>query len=495
MIRFNTKNVRVYLAPAGAGKTKMLMDEMVELLHTYRPDEIAFVTFTRKGVENGIERALKANKNLTPEDLIHFTTLHAMCFHEAGIKHKNIIEARDIEHFNSLFGFNVHLADAFDNTTEDDKLLQRYDAVRAGCKRGTIVERAFDEERYTRLINAYEAFKVENELVDFYDCLTKFRDLGLPVHVKAVMIDEAQDLTPLQWDICEIAFSECEVVRVAGDDFQALFSYAGASPETLIELAGAYECVKLERSFRLSQAVYRFSHGITSLIKEKIEKDFQPTKELEGFVSEESDRYVLCRKIREDLDKNGATSGRWYLLFRNNCFIQDLTPMLEQFTIPYHTAKGFCIAKRDIDKIKRYYNYRKIGYSTEDAKQSFCEAYGIKDIDEEFTESSLIPGENRFSALEYVKRYGIEELERLATAPPFLLVSTPHRVKGGEAEFSVVFLDCTKMVAENMLLNIDEELRVLYVACTRAKNGLYLVSSQGRYGLDRIVELVKEVVG
>ena len=62
MIRFKTSDVRVYLAPPGAGKTFSLMDEMVELLKVYRPDEIAFVTFTRKGVENGIERALKANK-------------------------------------------------------------------------------------------------------------------------------------------------------------------------------------------------------------------------------------------------------------------------------------------------------------------------------------------------------------------------------------------------------------------------------------------------
>jgi superfamily I DNA/RNA helicase len=75
-----------------------------------------------------------------------------------------------------------------------------------------------------------------------------------------------------------------------------------------------------------------------------------------------------------------------------------------------------------------------------------------------------------------------------------VFASTPHRVKGGEADFAVVFLDCTRLVSENVLVNLDEELRVLYVACTRARHGLYLVPSMGRYGLDNIIELVKEAV-
>jgi superfamily I DNA/RNA helicase len=63
---FNTEDVVVYLAAAGAGKTSALIDEMEKLLETYRPDEIAFVTFTRKGVNVGLERVLKAHPHLSP---------------------------------------------------------------------------------------------------------------------------------------------------------------------------------------------------------------------------------------------------------------------------------------------------------------------------------------------------------------------------------------------------------------------------------------------
>lgn len=492
MIRFKTSDVKVYLAPPGAGKTFSLMDEMVELLKVYRPDEIAFVTFTRKGVENGIERALKANKALHTEDLIHFQTLHAMCFHETHLAHKNIIERSDIAQFNKLLGFNVHLSDAFDNATDDDKLLQRYDAVRAGSRKGTYVERAYDEEQYDRLVSAYEEFKKRNDLVDFYDCLIRFKERNLPVSVKVALIDEAQDLTPLQWEVARIAFSEAEKIRIAGDDYQGLFSYCGADPSILIDIANHYTLVKLELSYRLPRAVYRFTRGITDLIKEKVDKDFVPAKDVEGFVKEVSDRTTLCRIIRDDLERNGYTSGRWYLLFRANCFIADVTCVLEQFTIPYHTAQGFVVSAKDLAKIKRYYNYRKEGYGTDTIK-SFCEVYGITDINAPFTESKLIPGENRYMIADYVDKYGVEKLDEMAKGKPFLLVSTPYRVKGGEAEFVVVFLDSTRLVNENATLNLDEELRVLYVSCTRAKQGLYLASALGRYSSENIISMVKEM--
>jgi superfamily I DNA/RNA helicase len=494
LIEFATEDVLVYVAPAGAGKTSVLMDEVRSFLLLNRPDDLAFVTFTRKGVSNAIERILAEHKMLREEDLPHVKTLHAMCFKEAALKHKNIIERRDIANFNALLGFNVHMAESFDNTTEDDKLLQRYDAVRAGSDKGIFIERAYDEERYARLVRAYESFKSENELVDFYDCLIRFRDRGLPIHAKKACIDEAQDLTPLQWDVCRIAFSECEQIRIAGDDYQSLFSYAGASPRTLIDLSARYKLVKLERSFRLPKAVYHFARGITNLIQDKVDKDFVPVKAEEGFVRSMSDRSVLVRLIKDDLAKNGFVPGRWYLLFRNNCFIADITKTLEQYTVPYHTSKGFCISARDIAKVKRYFSYRKVGYGSEESKLKFCKDFGIEDLEHDFTESNLIPGEDRFTIKDYVDEYGIETLEEMSRSSPFALIATPHRVKGGEADFSVVFLDCTRLVSENMTINLDEELRVLYVACTRAKMGLYLVPSVGKYGLDSIVEIVKETI-
>jgi len=494
-LSFNTNDVTVCLAAAGAGKTSAIMDEMARLLEVYRPDEIAFVTYTRKGVAHGIERALQANPQLSADDLVHFKTLHALCFKELGLEHASIITKAKIEEFNKEYGYNISLRDAYEEQTSDDRLLTRYDVKRSGSTKGVFIhDTAYDEERYRLLVKAFELFKAKNSLVDFHDCLTRFRERNKPVNVKVAFIDEAQDLTLLQWEVCQIAFSLCEKIVIAGDDYQCVFSYAGASPKTLICLAKKYNAVKLETSYRLPIAVYKFAKGITALITDKIDKDFRPVKDVEGFVDELSDSRILIRRIQKDIKQNGFTPYRWYLLFRNNCLMDEIIDCLEQYTIPYHTAKGFCVAERDVMKIKRYYNFRKKGFSSEETLQDFCTKYKIKDINDDFIESDLIPSERRYVYFDYIQKHGIDKLEELAKQEPFLLLSTTHRVKGGEADFVTVFLDCTRSVDKNALVNIDEELRVLYVACTRAKQGLYLVESKGRYGLDRIVDLVKEQV-
>ena len=492
-LAFATDDVTVFLAAAGSGKTSAIMNQMTKLLEVYRPDEIAFVTYTRKGVAHGIERALMANPQLSADDLIHFKTLHALCFRELGLKQESIITPERIKVFNNVFKYQVTLNEAYEQQTDDDKLLTRYDAIRSGSTKGIFIrDRTYSEGRYKRLIKAFEEFKAVNGLVDFYDCLARFKERNKPVNVKVAFIDEAQDLTLLQWEVCKTAFSLCEKVVIAGDDYQSLFTYAGASPRTLVCLAKKYKTVKLETSYRLPAAVYRFTRGITALITDKIEKDFKPAKDIEGFVEEVPDRHILARKVQKDIQANGFSPYRWYLLFRNNCFIDEMAGYLEQLAIPYHTAKGFCVSERELMKIKRYYNFRKNGFSSKEALEDFCRKYNIGDINDEFTESGLIPLKRRYVYFDYVQKYGIDRLEEMSKAEPFLLLSTTHRVKGGEADYVAVFLDCTRQVDANRQMYIDEELRVLYVACSRARLGLYLVPRTGKYGLDEVVDLAKE---
>ena len=79
-------------------------------------------------------------------------------------------------------------------------------------------------------------------------------------------------------------------------------------------------------------------------------------------------------------------------------------------------------------------------------------------------------------------------LQEMAKAEPWLLLSTVHRVKGGEADNVALFLDATTIVMDNMLESVDDELRVLYVGSTRSREGLYLVQSRSKYSMESLVE-------
>ena len=168
--------------------------------------------------------------------------------------------------------------------------------------------------------------------------------------------------------------------------------------------------------------------------------------------------------------------------------------VLEQHLIPYHNAEGFFIPERELAKIVRYYNFRKLGFGTKESFANFCTRYDIKDINDDFTSSNLIVTEKKYIYSRYVERFGIDLLNEISRKEPFLLLSTTHRVKGGEADYVAVFMDCTRKVMNNLYTNIDEELRVLYVACTRSRIGLYLVRTSSSFGMDKIIDLVREQV-
>jgi superfamily I DNA/RNA helicase len=58
--------------------------------------------------------------------------------------------------------------------------------------------------------------------------------------------------------------------------------------------------------------------------------------------------------------------------------------------------------------------------------------------------------------------------------PINVTLSTIHQAKGREADHVIVDLELTDRVIDNAMLNPDAERRVMYVACTRAKESLHL---------------------
>jgi superfamily I DNA/RNA helicase len=361
-----------------------------------------------------------------------------------------------------------------------------YEMIRGGHTPLRDMDDGFDKDRYARLIRAYEGYKKHNGLVDFTDCLLEFVARGEALPVKVAFIDEVQDLSLLMWNVCYTAFANAEKVYVAGDDFQSIYTYSGARPDILIAMAKNHKTVKLEVSYRLPKSVYRYAKAITNVIGNKMEKDYVPFKDTEGLVEFVNDRNYLSAMI-EDRQKES-----WMLLFRNNVHMTTVEEDLRSRLIPYHTPRGFVVGEDDLGRIKKFYSFRLAGYKNEIQKEAFMKMYGITDFDDDFTESNLVYGNNKYYCLAYVEKFGLDALVKMSASKPAILVSTVHRVKGGEAKNVAFFCDCTRKVHRNRFRDFDSELRLLYVACTRTKENLYIVRSQSNYGLDDIIDALKE---
>ena len=91
-------------------------------------------------------------------------------------------------------------------------------------------------QQFKSIINGYEEFKtmeLENgqrtpDRLDFTDMVQRYITDGLVIPFKVLMVDEAQDLTPLQWDMVVKIAEAVDRVYIAGDDDQAIYEWNGA---------------------------------------------------------------------------------------------------------------------------------------------------------------------------------------------------------------------------------------------------------------------------
>ena len=492
---FEGKKVKVLLANAGSGKTTRLLDYAERELRSRRPEEIAFVTFTRRGVEEGLRR-MCGRYVYTPDDFAYFKTFHALTFHALGAKYGQIFQAKHQREFNRMYGYEVNRIECDRNRnvhpTKDSQYLDYYDLERTNAlSTRQIADNTLEADYYRAIVRRYERYKNDNGLLDFTDCLVRYMQEGETLPCSVVLVDEAQDLTMLQWRIVEKAGANAESVYIAGDTKQALYSYSGARPDVLIGLSKSHPIEHLAMSYRLPLKVYKLAEGITRFISNKEEQMSVPNAGAgEGSVSQVSDVARVCHLIRPP-EKDGGNC-QWYLLARNNCFLPRITGALEDALVPYWTADGFFMGGEIMRRLKDYIGFSRLNYKSEDKKRQFAEKFGITDFTEPFTSTNLFTEERKWVYAAYLERYGLEALKGMCAWNPQVYVGTIHSVKGGEAENVALLLDATRRTKANVFSDIDEELRCLYVGVTRAKKRLYLVDSREGDGYDNIIQAVKE---
>lgn len=492
---FEGKDVKVLLSQAGSGKTRRLIEEVSRELEVRRPEEIAFVTFTRKGAEEGLRRVC-SKLRLDPEDLPYFRTLHSLTFHAMDYKANQMFGKLDQRRFNKEYGYNVNRCEVSTGkvaATRDSQYLDFYDLERSGALTSKqLVESDIELSYYHRLVQKYEEYKNQQHLVDFFDCLIKYVQEGVSLPCKVLFVDECQDITALQWLVIEKAFSKAEKIMLAGDENQSIYSYSGARPDYLINFAKQFPVEHLSVSYRIPQSVYRLAKGIVDFIGEKTIKPFNPRLENEeGKIVPLNSLERLSSFIDDKIEDNKETT-EWFILSRNNCFLDRAYKELEDNLIPYWTADGFFMGGEIMKRLTDYEGFKLEGYKDEVKKEKFQRKFGIEDFSEPFTDTNLFTEGRKWIYASYIEKYGLDKLKEMCKWNPQILVSTIHHTKGGEAKNVAVMLDTTRRTKGNVFNDIDEELRILYVGVTRTKKNLFLIDSQNGEGYDNIIQIIKD---
>ena len=504
----SSRRRKLLLGPPGCGKTHSLIELVrIALEAGVAPDRIGFVSYTRKAVQEARSRAGDAF-NLTEKDLPYFRTLHSFAFRALGLTAAQVMGSSDWSEFGKSLG--VDMAGVDYRAAEDGLILPQslggdkyINMIERSKMRCIPLEQEFSEVAqwdmslpFLRKVAAeLEVFKSAYGKVTFVDMIEQFVKIGEAPRLEVLIIDEAQDLTPLQWQMAEILAENARVVVIAGDDDQCIHRWAGV--EVRLFMTCAQDKEVLSQSYRLTRPVFDVAAGVVRRIRTRLPKEYHPNDK-EGKVSRAMGRRNLDLR-----------AGSWTCMARTNRYAREWAGQLwydGYFYSLYGKSSvdpklaAAVVAWRKVQRgdglymgqVKQLYEMLpKTGdaAAVRRGAAKLLEAmdpesrYGYDALRKEF---GLLAARDK-EALD-VLRVGkdvaeyIRSLERRGediSSTPRIKVSTIHAMKGGEDENVAVDLSSTKACVNSQFP--DDEHRTFYVGVTRAKTNLHLVQSDKDY--------------
>ena len=487
--------IKKIFGPPGTGKTTTLLDLVDEYIKKGTDlKRIGYFAFTKKAANEARNRMLDRNPQLEKKDLEYFQTLHSFAFHTLGMSEERVMQPVHYEQLGKEL--NLRVTDNGDESgylnfnSEYFKLINKARVKNISPEEEFNTNEWSDEVDYETLGHIYlnyNHFKGET-LYDFNDMIKNFvEEKNKCKEFDVIFIDEAQDLSPIQWEMFDVLKEKSEDIYLAGDDDQAIFAWAGADVSRFLN-EPAIEKV-LPKSNRVPKNIQELSEVILSRIntrKEKIykAKDGSPGKvehihNIEHLDLTKDEWLMLTRttyrsdEISKQLKKNNiyfknrfgkSYDSRLYkaiLNFNGLCKGQTISLADAREIHEYLPDSPFFKFKED----KQYYNMDDFGYGNDAV---WYNLFTRADQDECFYIRTMLANGEKLSQ------------------EPRIEVSTIHAAKGGECENVILVLDNAKKIRDSIENNIekaDEEHRVWYVGATRAKENLYILKpKKERYG-------------
>lgn len=509
-----TINERHLIGPPGCGKTTTLARRVEKAVEEYGADRVMVASFTKSAVAELNSRDLPIPKE-------QIGTIHAMAYHALSMP-KIAETGKYIKQFSEeypAYEIDDPTRDGVDDgysqggKTEGAKLLQEYGRLRALMRPPELWP-----DSITAFAAEWEHFKDDCHLMDFTDLISVcLKEQIMPGFDAALgMVDEAQDLTPLELALVRFWGEPMEKLILVGDGDQCIYSFKGAVPS--IGLNQDIPTHVLKQSYRVSQAIHEFSEQVINLIPldERLQREYLPTKEsgevlrLDGDYKHPDRWFDLVQKHLDDYQTVMILASCSYMLKPIVSFLrQEAIPFANSYRRKRRDWNPLVHGKRMTTAATRVRDYlagwRRDPITWTGGEMAIWLPLGsgiVKrggkdrltaiqpdvlvglDLLKEFMplEEMLSRGPewllDHLSAAhrhaEYQLRVGLKDWADVETEPA-LTVGTFHSVKGGEADCVIAFPDLSPEAAKAVRYGeIGPTARMFFVGATRARTSLYL---------------------
>ena len=483
---------RKIYGPPGTGKTTTLINYVKTFYKLGTPlDKIGYFAFTTKAATEAVNRMLESYKFLQKKDLKYFKTLHSLAFFRLGMKKAQVMQDEHYEDIGGKVGVEVTVySNGQESTGFVDSDSEYFNLINAARIKEMSIEEEYNTGMYSYeleknliyiLRDELDNYKESFKLYDFTDMIEKFNEAELCPKYDVVFVDEAQDLSPIQWKMVDILRENSKYVILAGDDDQAIYGWAGADVKKFQNIESKKDII-LPYSHRVPRAVQHVADQILSRIPDarRIKKNWKARNE-EGAVE-----YITS------IEDVPLYKGDWLILARTNDRLEKLKPILRDMGI-YFQFKGRKSFKSTLFRsILNYTRWQNKGdklslsevrdvldcvpynHALNEERLYDLKEFGFSNTQRWFDVFTVDPEECLYIR-EMLRQE--EELHK----DPRVELSTIHSAKGGEATNVVLILDNTKTIREATEKSDDkqdEEHRVWYVGVTRTKQNLYIMTAK-----------------
>ncbi|GIJ53469.1 DNA helicase [Virgisporangium aurantiacum] len=512
------------LAGAGTGKTRAITARVAyrALSGEVRPQHVLAVTFTNRA-------AAEMRSRLTA---LGVPGVQARTFHSAALRQlryfaARLFEGRELPELVESKGRLIGLA-ATRAGLRLDRTMARDLAAEIEWAKSCLIEPTeypvevakagreppLDAEQVSRVFVEYERVKRAAGTIDFEDML-RAAAWGIDLHsdvadqiraqYRHFVVDEYQDVNPVQQKLLDAWLGHRDDVTVVGDASQTIYSFTGASSEHLVDFPRRFRgatVVRLVRDYRSTPQVVGLANDVIGQARGELarlrlklvgQRAPGPEPDLRGYADEPAEAAAVARRCAEMISA-GTSAKEIAILYRANSQSEAYEEALSEAGVPYVVHGGERFFERGevrqaMVALRSATRSAVAGPSLRDAVVAALEAVNWR--------PDRPPGggaaREQWEALAALVALADEhadlnlsefcvELSRRAAAQhvPVLdgvTLSSLHSAKG--LEWDAVFL---VGLVEGMLPTayakspeaLEEERRLLYVGITRARQSLWL---------------------
>ncbi|MDN6706537.1 ATP-dependent DNA helicase UvrD2 [Corynebacterium glyciniphilum] len=540
------------IAGAGTGKTRTITHRIAHLVSGgfVNPDHVLAVTFTNRAAAE-----LRERLTMMGVARVQAKTFHAAAMHQLRYFWPKVMGDTPWELLDSKFPLVARITRAV-GLEPDRTLLADLLGEIEWSKASLIAPTSYpshigpdrrdcpvEPEKFVKIFEGYEQAKAtpDRVLLDFDDLLQSMAGLlesevgvadEFRERYRTFVVDEYQDVTPLQQRLLDAWLGDRDDLTVVGDANQTIYSFNGATPDHLLRFSTRFPdstTVRLHRDYRSTPQVVALANRVigqargraagTRLVLEG-QRPPGPDPEFSEYPDETVEADDVARRIAE-LIKQGVPAAEIAVLYRINAQSAAFEYALDKAGIAYQVKGGDGFFQRAeirqavqaLGQAARQVQARARVQDQDDAQDQLAgslvdqvravllpvgltpsEPEGAQERQRWQSLSALADLAGELTAttpgLDLPGLMGLLKERAQAKNPPRMqgvTLASVHAAKGLEwdAVFLVGLVDGTLPIRHALKGShsedaVEEERRLLYVGVTRAREHLHLSWSQAR---------------